>query len=120
MSIQQTVQVIQALVQSVLWPVLVALLPWLFFKAIKSLPLVKQILISGIVRHAVQMVAQKFGHLSAEEKRQEAEQAIYALASFFGYTLDPAIVDIILHSIVWETKQIAPVVSTLQIAPKQA
>ena len=119
MSIQQTVQVIQALVQSVLWPVLVALLPWLFLKAIKNLPIVKQILISGIVKHAVQMVAQKFGNLTPEEKRKEAELAIYSLAKFFGYNIDPVVVNTILESIVWETKQaVGQVALSIPVTPQ--
>lgn len=106
MSIQQIVQIVQALVQNVLWPLALFLLPWLFGKVLSRLPLVKQIIITSVVKHGVQMVMQKFGSLSPEEKRQKAEDAIYTLASFFGYSdLDPTVVNTILESIVWETKQ---------------
>jgi len=52
------------------------------------------------------MVEQKFGNMTPEEKRKEAEMAIYNLAKFFGYdNLDPTVVNTILESFVWETKQ---------------
>jgi hypothetical protein len=106
MTIQQTVQIIQALLQDVLWPVAAILVPVVWHKFKAHLPQNKQIVLDGIVRDAVQMVHQRFGNLSPEGKRKEAEDAIYASADFFEYkSLDPDVVRTILESIVWETKQ---------------
>jgi hypothetical protein len=120
MTTQQIVQIIQALIQNVIWPLALFLLPWLFGKVISHLPIVRQIIITGIVKHGVQMVMQKFGNLTPEEKKKKAEDAIYTLASFFGITLDPAVVNTILESIVWETKQSQVVETTLTTSPLPA
>jgi hypothetical protein len=105
MTLQQAMSIIQPLVQNVLWPLIVFLLPWLFHRAISNLPIVRQILLTGIIKHAVQMVEQKFASMSPEEKRKAAEAAISTLAAFFDLKIDPDALNVILESFVWETKQ---------------
>lgn len=107
MTTAQQTEIIVQLAQTILWPAIAALSVWLYHKLKKDLPTNKATLLESIVRHAVQFVAQKFGDKPPEEKRKEAEVAIYTMASFFGIKdLDPDIVDTILESIVWETKQV--------------
>jgi predicted anti-sigma-YlaC factor YlaD len=106
MTTAQQTEIIVQLLQTILWPAIAALSVWLYHKLKAALPQNQQAVLDRIVQHAVQYVMQKFGDKSPEEKRKEAEKAIYALADFFKYKgLDPVVVNTILESIVWETKQ---------------
>lgn len=123
MTTAQQTEIIVQLIQTILWPAIAALLLWLYHKLKAALPQNQQALLDRIVQHAVQYVMQKFDGLPDEEKRKKAEEAIYTLANFFRYKdLDPVIVDTILESIVWETKQVKldPVVTLDTTSPKQA
>ena len=71
----------------------------------QSLPEKQRAILEGIVRHGVQMVEQRYADYSDEEKRKEAENAIYAAADFFELPApNPIVVRTILESTVWSVK----------------
>lgn len=119
----QQIELIVQLFQTIVWPAIAAGLLWLYHKLKKNLPANKQTVLDGIIQDAVQMVEQTLAKASPEEKRKAAQEAIYDAAAFLGINnLDPSIVNTILESFVWETKQVKldPVVTLDTTSPKQA
>lgn len=129
MSTQQIVELIQPVLQAVVWPAAGAFLLWLYHDLKTKLPANKQAVLGQIVKDAVQMVEQTLSNFSPQDKRKAAEMAIIELAAFFGYhNLDLEAVNTILESFVWETKQaVSEPLATLDtiqtpaiVAPKPA
>jgi len=71
----------------------------------QNLPEKQRAILEGIVQHGVQMVEQRYANYTPEEKRKEAEHAIYAAADFFELPApNPIVVRTILESTVWSVK----------------
>jgi len=71
----------------------------------QSLPEKQRAFLKSIIQDGIQMVEQRYADYSDEEKRKEAEHAIYAAADFFKLPApDPIVVRTILESTVWSVK----------------
>lgn len=72
----------------------------------QSLPEKQRSILEKIIRDGVQMVEQRYANYSPEDKRKEAENAIYTAANYFGLPApDPVVVRTILESTVFSVKQ---------------